>query len=121
MSDLQCIFAVLRGEHLSKPSRAESTGFSDTLWGLTQSCWGKTTSARPTARQLLDCLSLASPTWAPPEMYPVVVNPSDSEDSLPVFDVRDMGTGNAASVFVVPIIVVFLFLSISLLPIRLRK
>ena len=28
---------------------------------------------RPTAQQLLDCVSSASPKWVPPPMYPAVV------------------------------------------------
>ena len=121
MSNPACVLAVVSGKRPPKPPHAESLGFSDILWGLTQSYWSETTLTRPTARQLLGCLSLASPTWAPPEVYPVVVDPSDSEDTFPVLDVRDTGTGNAASVLVVPIFVAFMFLSISLLPIRRYK
>ena len=52
------------------------------FWGLMQSCWSETTSTRPTARQLLEYLSLASPTWAPPAVYPVVVvDPPSTADS----------------------------------------
>ena len=116
-----CILAVVRGERPPRPSLAESLGFSDTLWGLTQSCWSETTSTRPTALQLFDCISLASPTWAPPEVYPVtVVNPSSTADSestdsggaLYEHDVRSTGAGNSASVLVVPIVVAFFFLTI---------
>lgn len=133
VSDIQCVLAVSRGERPSKPSHAESLGFSATLWGLVQSCWSGTASARPTAQQLLDCLSLASPTWTPPAVYPIVVaDPSsttdsgstDSEDTLYEHVVQGTGGGNSAGVFVVPIVVVFLFLSIVftlLLPIRRSK
>ena len=130
MPGLTCVPAVLRGEHPLKPSHAESLGFSDNLWGLTQSCWSETASTRPTAWQLLDCLSLASPAWVPPAVYPViVVDPSttadsespDSEDIPYEPDIRGIGTDGSASVSVIPILVLFLFLSIafaSLLPIR---
>ena len=131
--DLPCILAVLRGERPSKPSHAESLGFSATLWGLVQLCWSETASARPTARQLLDCLSIAAPTWTPPAVYPVaVVDPpstadswsTDSGDPLHERVVQGTGGSNSASILVVPIVVVFLFLSIIsilLLPIRQSK
>ena len=130
MPDLTCVLAVVRGERPPKPSNPESLGFSDNLWGLTQLCWSETTSTRPTARQLLDCISLASPTWAPPAVYPiVVVDPSstadlgsiDSEDSLNELNARSAGAGDAGSVLVVHVFVAFLFLyviSISVLPVR---
>ena len=133
MPSLICVLAVLRGERPSKPPHAESLGFSDALWWLTQSCWSEAASARPTARQLLDRLSLASPTWAPPSVYPaIVVDPSsaadsgstDSEDIPYELNMRGTGTDSFASVLVIPILVVFLFLSIIsilLLPIRQSK
>jgi len=45
---------------------ASSLGFTDSLWGLLQSCWDESASARPTARQLLNYLRPASLTWVPP-------------------------------------------------------
>ena len=119
--DPACILAVAKGRRPPKPPHAELLGFSDTLWGLTQSCWNKTTSARPTACQLLECLSLSSPTWVPPAVYPVVAVDlfsiadlwsTDSEDIPHGLDARGTGSGNSARIFAVPIVVVFLFLSI---------
>ena len=122
--------ATLRGDRPGKPPGAKSLGFSDELWGLVQSCWSEITSTRPTALQLLDCLSLASPTWAPPAVYPVIVvdasstaysESTDSEDIPYEFGVRNTIADSFASVLVIPILVMFLFLSIifiSLLPIR---
>ena len=119
LPDLTCALAVLRGRRPSKPSYAESLGFSDTLWGLTQSCWSKTVSARPTACQLLECLSLSSPTWVPPAVYPlVVVDPfsiagsgsTDSEDIAYGLDARGTWSGNTASILAIPVVVVFLFI-----------
>ena len=121
MVDFACVLAVVRGRRPSKPPHAESLGFSDTLWALTQSCWSETTSTRPTARQLLDCLSLASPTWVPPAVYPVVAGdpPSivdsestNSEDVPYGLQVRSAATAISASVLVIPIVVAFLFLSV---------
>ena len=66
------VVAILRGERPEKPLDAQSLGLSCALWGLVQLCWSETDSARPTARQLLDCLSPASTTWVPPEVYPAV-------------------------------------------------
>ena len=63
--------AILKGERPEKPLDAESLGFSHTLWELVQSCWSESSSARPTARQLLDCLTPASLSWVPPTVYPV--------------------------------------------------
>ena len=57
--------AVVRGERPEKPSQAESLGFSDTLWELVRSCWSESRSTRPSALELLDCLSLVAPTWDP--------------------------------------------------------
>ena len=121
MLGFTCIIAIVRGKRPPKPSHAESLGFSDTLWVLTQSCWSETTSARPTAQQLLDCLSLASPTWPPPAVYPVVAGdpPSlvDSESTNPEdvpygLQVRGTATGIPARLLVIPVVVVFLFLSV---------
>ena len=44
-------------------------------------------SARPTAQCLLDYLSPASPSWAPPLVYPAKVadDPTADEESLYVF------------------------------------
>ena len=62
---------VLRGKRPEKPAHAESLGFSDTLWGLVQLCWSATGTSRPTARELLERLSLDSPGWVPPAEYPI--------------------------------------------------
>ncbi|KAF9647138.1 kinase-like protein [Thelephora ganbajun] len=80
--------AVLRGERPEKPPNAESLGFSGELWGLVQSCWSESSSMRPTARELFDCIFPASLTWDPPLVYPAVVadassvTDSDSSGSL---------------------------------------
>jgi len=62
--------AVLRGERPEKPLDAGSLGFSHELWGLVQLCWSTSSSARPTARVLLDYLSSASLTWILALVYP---------------------------------------------------
>ena len=67
------VTAVLRGERPEKPVDAKSLGFSDTLWGLVQLCWMESISDRPTAKQLLDFLSLDSLAWVPPPLYPITV------------------------------------------------
>ncbi|KAF9790534.1 kinase-like domain-containing protein, partial [Thelephora terrestris] len=74
MHDRTFIGPVTRGKRPEKPREAESLGFSDTIWGLVQSCWSKDIAARPTARELLDHLSIASPTWRPPTVYPATVD-----------------------------------------------
>ena len=80
-------FAILRGERPERPPGAESLGFSSTLWGLVESCWSESSSARPTARQLLDYFFSASLTWVPPPVYPAItidasdVSRSDSSGS----------------------------------------
>jgi len=58
--------AILRGERPGKPLDASSLGLTDELWGLLQSCWSESASARPTAQQLFDYLRPASLTWVPP-------------------------------------------------------
>lgn len=58
--------AVLVGERPKQPPNASSLGFTNTLWGLLQSCWSESASARPTSQQLLDYLQPASLTWIPP-------------------------------------------------------
>ena len=73
--------AVLRGERPEKPREAESLGFSQALWGLVQSCWSESSSARPTAQQLFDYLSPASLTWVPPLEYPVGIGGGGINDS----------------------------------------
>ena len=65
------VTAVLRGKRPEKPVDAKSLGFSDTLWGLVQLCWGESISDRPTVQQLLYCLSLNSLAWVPPRVYPI--------------------------------------------------
>ena len=67
------VTAVLRGERPEKLVDAKSLGFSDTLWGLVQLCWMESISDRPTAKQLLDCISLDSLAWVPPPVYPITV------------------------------------------------
>ena len=57
--------AVVRGERPEKPSQAESLGLSDALWELVLSCWNESSATRPTAQELLDCLSIVSQTWDP--------------------------------------------------------
>ena len=83
------IRVVLGGLRPEKPVDAESLGFSEFLWGLVQSCWSESSSARPTSQQLLDYLSPASLNWVPPTVYPVEVTDDISTadpDSLPVTD-----------------------------------
>ena len=78
---LKSVLAVLGGERPEKPPNAESIGFSHTLWGLVQLCWSKSTSSRPTARHLLNHLSPASLTWAPPPVYPAIEINTGSDSS----------------------------------------
>jgi len=75
------VSVVLRGERPEKPHEAESLGFSHTLWGLVQSCWSESSSTRPTAQELCDCLSPASLAWDPPPNYPVRIDAEDVDDS----------------------------------------
>jgi len=79
------VFAILRGERPGQPPNPSSLGLTDTLWGLLQLCWSETTSARPTALQLLDYLRPASLTWVPPEFYPTAggVGGTPSSDIFP--------------------------------------
>ncbi|KAF9783954.1 kinase-like domain-containing protein [Thelephora terrestris] len=67
------ILAILDGVRPEKPPHAESFGFSDTLWGLLQSCWSERSSTRPTAGELLDHIVSISPSWIPPTVYPAVM------------------------------------------------
>jgi len=67
------VTAALRGKRPERPADAESLGFSDTLWGVVQLCWSESISDRPSAQQLLDRLSLDSPAWVPPRVYPMAV------------------------------------------------
>ena len=76
------VTAVLRGKRPEEPVDAKSLGFSDTLWGLVQLCWSESIPDRPTAQQLLDCISLDSFAWVPPPVYPItVVDTSTIADS----------------------------------------
>jgi serine/threonine protein kinase len=65
------VIAVREGERPGKPLNAESLGFSDTLWRLITACWSKSSSARPTAQQLLHYFQGASCTWVAPLEYPI--------------------------------------------------
>ncbi|KAF9784796.1 kinase-like domain-containing protein [Thelephora terrestris] len=65
------VIAVQKGERPKRPPNARSLGFSDVLWGLTVRCWSKSSTARPTAQALLDCLQDASHIWVPPPEYPI--------------------------------------------------
>ena len=82
------MLATLRGDRPGKPPGAESLGFSNELWGLVQLCWNELPSNRPTAQQLLDCISPSSLSWNPPQTYPVIetdfedIIESDSSESL---------------------------------------
>jgi len=73
MPCLTFIPPVLRGVRPDKPLHARTLGFSDTLWELVELCWSRTSSSRPTAGELLDYLSNASPNWVPPAEYPIPV------------------------------------------------
>lgn len=85
---------VLRGRRPEKPPRAAALGFSNTLWGLVQLCWDVASSSRPTARELLEQLSIDSPAWIPPTEYPVLAtNASRSTDS----DSSDSSLGSLAN------------------------
>ena len=79
--------AILRGERPEKPPHAESLGFSDALWGLVQLCWSEMSSIRPTAQELLDHLSVVSPKWIPPTVYPIV-----AADSFSIFRLNSSGS-----------------------------
>jgi len=65
-SSMSVACAVLNGERPGKPMNASSLGFTDRLWGLLESCWDETASARPTAPQLLNYLRPAALAWVPP-------------------------------------------------------
>jgi len=69
--------AILRGERPKRPFDAESLGLSDALWQLAQSCWGESSSDRPTVQQLLDHLSVAALSWVPPPVYPAIAIDAD--------------------------------------------
>ena len=71
--------AVLRGQCPERPLDAGSLGFTDTLWGLLQLCWSELSSDRPTAVQLLDNISVASPAWVPPLVYPIRVTDASGD------------------------------------------
>ena len=84
MRGITFVGPVVRGKRPERPQNPESLGFSDTLWGLLELCWDKESSARPTAQDLLDHLSLASATWRPSAEYPAVINSTSSTtDSTP--------------------------------------
>ena len=78
------VFAIMRGERPRKPLDAESLGFSETLWELVRLCWSETSSTRPTAQSLLDYLSPAYPSWAPPLVYPAKV-PDDTTADIDLY------------------------------------
>ena len=78
MPHLTFIPPVLRGARPDKPLHAGALGFSDALWELLELCWSRTRSSRPTAGELLDYLSSASPDWVPPAEYPVPVTETSS-------------------------------------------
>ena len=86
MPDVTFVPVVVRGGRPERPPNAESLCLSDTLWGLVQSCWSRLGSTRPTARELLDHLSIVSPTWDPLKVieYPVLVTdvPSISDSDI---------------------------------------
>ena len=74
---------VIDGQRPEKPLQAESLGFSDPLWELTQLCWSELSSTRPTAVQLFDELSDPTITWDPPPEYPIKVNLGDTTNADP--------------------------------------
>lgn len=102
--------AVMRGDRPRKPLDAGSLGLSDALWELVRLCWSESSSARPTARQLLDFFSSASLTWDPPPVYPVVVvHPSNSESEETSL-VISRGAGAVGSVGGLLVVIVVLLL-----------
>ena len=87
LRSLEVLCAILTGASPRIPPNASSLGFTDTLWRMLQSCWSRSTSSRPTARQLYDYLHPASATWVPPPTtYPAtgggaIDTPSSGTDS----------------------------------------
>ncbi|KAF9648138.1 kinase-like protein [Thelephora ganbajun] len=72
LSPFAVVVAVQKGGRPRKPPNARSLGLSDKLWELVLRCWNKSSSARPTARQLFRCLEDSSRTWIPPPEYPIL-------------------------------------------------
>lgn len=117
------ILPVVRGKRPEKPPQAGSLGFSDVLWALVQLCWSPDMSSQPTARQMLDQLSLNFPDWDPPTEYPMPVenapsatnfDPSDSSQGpLASFDQRGIDTGNLESILIGYVVVAFFLASVQ--------
>jgi len=107
------VVAVQKGERPRKPENAESLGFSDTLWRMVRMCWSESSSARPTAKELLRHLQDASHTWVPPLEYPI---PDDHDEGaglgLRSDDEQSIATGALTSslfVLVVSMLCTLLF------------
>ena len=84
------VVVVMEGKRPERPLEAKSVGFSSTLWELVGLCWKESSSARPTAKQLLDHLSAASPDWIPPPVYPI--DETDAPESTDLDSSGSLGT-----------------------------
>ncbi|KAF9778166.1 kinase-like domain-containing protein [Thelephora terrestris] len=112
--------AVMRGERPIKPISANSLGLTETIWELVELCWSESSLTRPTAQQLLDCISSASLTWAPPLVYPAarvdfssIVDPdSNTFDSLTMLTPVSQGVETITLIggLLVLVIVLLLFI-----------
>lgn len=81
LSALQIVVAIAEGGLPGKPLDTACLGFSTELWELTQSCWGRPASGRPTAQRLLDYLSGTTHDWVPPSTHPIPEPDTDSNTS----------------------------------------
>ena len=63
MLPLAVTYFVLRGKRPAKPVNASAIGFSDSLWGFTQRCWGKNIESRPEVRELVTHLGEVAAGW----------------------------------------------------------
>jgi len=89
------VAVVLEGKRPERPLDPESLGFSHALWERVDLCWKELSSTRPTAKQLLNCLSAASPNWVPPPVYPI--DESDAPDSTDPDSSGSVGTSLGSS------------------------
>jgi hypothetical protein len=55
---------VLENERPQRPRDSEKLGFTDGVWGILQTCWGKDPSGRPSIDIVSAFLKQAAETWA---------------------------------------------------------
>ena len=78
------MFQILKGERPKKPIFVITRGYTEELWGMTESCWKQDPDERPAVDYVLDTLSRAAEEWKPRGGELSAPSPVDDWSSTPL-------------------------------------